>query len=74
MAGIYSIQNVIDDVGSIAAIADSGDHEKAHNMEDGLRARVLLAVAEGELKGARATYAARLALSTKDIVFSRFAA
>lgn len=75
---ITSLDDVRKELEELTKAADpetgSGDDESLHSWEDGLREMVLEAIAEGRLSGADAQEGARLALSTKDLVFHRWCA
>ena len=52
--------------------AEKGDNEVAHGEEDELHESVLKAIANGELDFAEAKEAAKFALETRNLKFSRW--
>lgn len=54
--------------------AEEGDYEAAHSLEDDLFRDVLIAIAEGKVRGQSARDLCAKALESGDIQFGRYAA
>lgn len=61
-------------IDKIRRMADDDADERAHSDEDVLHQDVLSAIADGTLCGDGAREAAALALTTRDVTFSRWCA